>query len=110
MIRFRTRASSGAERSGVGKVKLPACFRFYGTEHVSRPTAFVFVVPFSDLAGADWKRWTQIAMQRDWLLIQANHGRNGIVRFLIDRQHVFHLAQVLGVQIGDAPHFFPATA
>jgi hypothetical protein len=34
----------------------------------------------------------------------------GIMGLLVDRQHVFHLLDVRLVQLGDAPHFFPATA
>src|SRR5450755_4146856 len=49
-------------------------------------------------------------MQRDGFLVQTNHRFSGAVGLLIDRQNVFHLSKVLGVEIGDAPHFFPATA
>jgi hypothetical protein len=34
----------------------------------------------------------------------------GIVGLLVDGQHVFHLLDVRLVQVGYAPHFFPATA
>jgi hypothetical protein len=34
----------------------------------------------------------------------------GIVRLFVRLQNVFHLGDVLVVEFGHAPHFFPATA
>src|SRR5712691_8267504 len=110
MIRFRTRASSGAERSGVGKVKcLPA---------LGSTAQKTFAVPqrlYSSSRLATWpgragRGLPQIRMERDRLFVQANHRLGGTIGLLIDCQNVFHLAEVFGVEGGDAPHFFPATA
>jgi hypothetical protein len=40
-------------------------------------------------------------MERDRFFVQANHRLGGTIGFLINCQNVFHLAEVLGVQVGD---------
>jgi hypothetical protein len=49
-------------------------------------------------------------VQRDRFLVQADHRFRRGVRLFIGCQHVFHLLQVLRIQLRHAPHFFPATA
>src|ERR1035441_9274711 len=55
-------------------------------------------------------RRSHFSVQRDRFLIQANNGLGGIIGLLVDGKHVFHLLDVRLVQLGYAPHFFPATA
>ena len=55
-------------------------------------------------------RRSHVSVQRDRFLIQANNGLDWIIGLLVDGQHVFHLLDVRLVQLGYAPHFFPATA
>ena len=64
MIRFRTRASSGAERSGVGKVTL-ARLRFHGTEGICGSATLVFVIALGDLARTRREGRSQICVERD---------------------------------------------
>ena len=52
----------------------------------------------------------RLGMERDRLLIQTDDGLGLIVGLLIHLQNVFHFADVLGVELRNAPHFFPATA
>jgi hypothetical protein len=42
--------------------------------------------------------------------VQTDDWFGCIIRVLIDFQDIFHLLEVFIVQVGDAPHFFPATA
>jgi hypothetical protein len=46
-------------------------------------------------------------MQRDRLFVQPNHRLGGTIGLLIHCQNVFHLAELLSVEIGDAPYFPP---
>jgi hypothetical protein len=48
-------------------------------------------------------------MQRNRLLIQADDRLVRIIGPFIDGQNLFHLLDVRAIQIGHAPHFFPAT-
>ena len=66
------------------------------TENVGGSTAFVFVVAFGDLARTRRKGRSQIRMQGNGLFVKANYRFSGMVGFLMDRQYVFHLAQILG--------------
>src|ERR1700687_2089746 len=83
---------------------------FHGTEDVRGSTTFVFVIALGDLARTRREGRSQIRVERDRFFVQANHRLDGTIGVLINCQDVFHLADVLGVQVGDAPHFFPATA
>src|SRR5712692_5188646 len=51
-----------------------------------------------------------IAVKSYRLLIHAYYRFFCRYRPCIDLQHVFHLFDVVIVEFGDAPHFFPATA
>src|ERR1700733_616204 len=83
---------------------------FHGTEDICGSATFVFVIALGDLARTRREGRSQIRMERDRFLVPANHWLGGTIGLLINCQDVFHLADVLGVQVGDAPHFFPATA
>ena len=83
---------------------------FHGAEDVRGSATLVFVVTLGDLPRTRRQGRSQIRMERDGLFVQANHRLGCTIGLLINCQNVFHLAEVLGVQVGDAPHFFPATA
>src|ERR1700687_5566909 len=83
---------------------------FHGTEDVRGSTAFVFVIALGNLARTRREGRSQVRVERDRFFVQANHRLGGTIGLLINGQNVFHLAEVFGVQRGDAPHFFPATA
>ena len=51
-----------------------------------------------------------VRIQRDWLLIQAHHRFGWIVWFFVGPHHVFHPGDVLVIEFGHTPNFFPATA
>src|SRR5260370_11043382 len=110
MIRFRTRANSGAERSGVGKVKWLPALGSTATKTLAVPQRLYSLSRLPTWPGRAGRGTPQIRMERDRLFVQANHRLGGTIGLLINCQNVFHLAEVLGVQIGDTPHFFPATA
>src|ERR1700682_3936168 len=83
---------------------------FHCTKDVRGSTTFVFVIALGDLARTRRQGRSQIRVERDRFFVQANHRLGGTIGVLINCQNVVHLAEILGVQVGDAPHFFPATA
>src|SRR6202165_3091713 len=83
---------------------------FHGTEDVRGSTTFVFVIALGDLARTRRQGRSQIRVERDRFFVQANHRLGSTIGVLINCQDVFHLAEGLGVPVGDTPHFFPATA
>jgi hypothetical protein len=95
---------------GCGGSEVSPGFRLYGAKDIRRPAPFILVVSLGYLPWLGRDRRSHVGMQRNRFLIQANNGLGGIVGFLVDGQHVFHLLDVRLVQLSDAPHFFPATA
>ena len=83
---------------------------FDGTEYVGCPAALVLVIALGDFARGGCYDWPNIGVQSDGFFIQTKHWFGRFVRLFINAQNVFHLADVVGVEFRDAPHFFPATA
>jgi len=84
--------------------------RFYRAERVGCSTPFVFAIAFGNLAGCGRLWWPHISMECDRFLIQTHHWLPRIVGAFVNLQNFLHLADVLGGQLRDTPHFFPATA
>ena len=80
-------------------------FRLYCAENISRAAAFVFVVPSRFPPRLDRRGGTNIGMERDRLLVQAEHRLMRVVRLFIRLQYVFHLGDIVVIQIGHHPHF-----
>jgi len=99
---------AGTVRGGGGEV--PAALRLHDAKYVRGAAPSILVVLLGYLTRLGRDRRSHFGMQRDRFLIQAKDGLGGIVGLLVDGQHVFHLLDVRLVQLGDAPHFFPATA
>ena len=95
---------------GGGGGEMPAGLRLHDAKYVRRAAPFVLVVLLGWFPRLRRDRRSHVRMQRDRFLIQAEDRLGGIVGLLVDGQHVFHLPDVRLVQLGDAPHFFPATA
>ena len=95
---------------GGGQGEMPTGFRLHGAEDIGGAASLVLVIPFGHPAGCGRNRRPDVGVQRDRLLVQADHRFSGVVGLFIDRQNVFHLFDVLPVQFRHAPHFFPATA
>ena len=95
---------------GGGSGEVAACLGFHRAENISRTTALVFAVSpgLPPRRGRGWR--SDIGMQRYRLLVQTHHRLLSIIRAFISLQDVFHLLDVLVGEVGDAPHFFPATA
>jgi hypothetical protein len=51
-----------------------------------------------------------VVLDRGQHLIQAYDGLLGIVGLFIGLQNILHLGDVVFIEFGYAPHFFPATA
>src|SRR6185312_6832618 len=90
--------------------EVPARFGFYGAENVGCAAALVFVVAPCFPSWCSRRGWADVGMQRDWLLVQTHHRFLWIVGFFIRFQNVLHLGDVVFIEFGYAPHFFPATA
>src|SRR5664279_1852498 len=89
---------------------MPARLRLYSTENISRTAPFVLIISPRFPSRLGRRRGAHVGVQRDWLLIHTHHRFLGIVGLFIGLQHVFHLGDVLVIEFGHAPHFFPATA
>ena len=83
---------------------------FYRAENVGGPAALVFVVPSGFPSWHGRRGRPHIGVQSDRLLIQADHWFLRVIRPFVHLQNVFHLGDVVIIQVGDHPHFFPATA
>ena len=95
---------------GRGGGEMPPGLRLHDAEYVRRAAPFVFVVLLGWFPRFHRDGRPDVGMQRDWFLIQAEDRLGGVVGLLVHGQHVFHFLDVRLVQLGDAPHFFPATA
>jgi hypothetical protein len=84
--------------------------RFHGAEHVRRSASFVLVVATSGVAGADRRGRPRAGVQDKRLFIQANHRSQRLQRGFVYLQHIFHALDISLIELGDAPHFFLATA
>src|ERR1017187_5713001 len=93
-----------------GECEVPARLRFYRAEDIGCATALVFVVPSRLPSRCNWRGGPDVGMQRDRLLVQAHHRLLWIAGVFIRLQHILHLRDVLFIEFGHAPHFFPATA
>ena len=89
---------------------MAAGFRFYRAEDIGGAAAFIFVVLSGLAARFGVRGGSNVGMQGDRLFVQADHGFLRIVRPLIGFQNVFHFGDVVLIEFGHAPHFFPATA
>ena len=89
---------------------MAACFGLYGAEDISRAAALVFVVSSRFPPRLGRRGRADVGMQRDRLLIQTHHRLFGIVGLFIRLQNILHLGDVVFIEFGHAPHFFPATA
>ena len=99
---------TGAIRSREGEVA-PG-LRFYGAENIGGAAAFVLAVGAGFPSWCGRGGWPHLGVERHRLLVQANHWLRNIMRPLISLQRGLHAGNVVSVQFGNAPHFFPATA
>jgi hypothetical protein len=99
---------AGSVRRGEGE--MTASLGLYRTEDIGRSASLLLAISFGQAARTCWPRGANLGMERDWLLIHANDRFGSTIRLLIHFQDVLHLFGVLGVELRNAPHFFPATA
>src|ERR1044071_10209963 len=95
-------------RGGEGKVATR--LGLDGAEDISRATALILVIPPRFAPRRRRRCRTHVRVQCNWLLVQTYHWLLRIIWLFIDFQDVFPLGDVVLVEIGHAPHFFPATA
>ncbi len=90
--------------------EVPPGLGLHDAKYVRGAAPLVLIVLLGGLPRFGWDWRAHIGVQRYRFFIQANDRLGGIVGLFIDGQDVLHLPDVLFVQFGDAPHFFPATA
>src|ERR1035437_2844006 len=100
----------GTATVGSSGGEVPAALRLHDAKHVSRAAPFILVVLFGQFSWFGRYRRSHVTVQRDRVLIQADNGLGGIIGLLLDGPDGFPLLDVPLVQLGDPPHFFPATA
>ena len=88
---------------------MTARFGLDRAENISGAAAFLFVITSCFPPRLGWRGGTDIGVERDRLLVQADHGLLGIVWLFIRFQYVLHLGDVVFIEVGHTPHFFPAT-
>jgi hypothetical protein len=93
-----------------GRGEVAAALGLHRAEDIRRTTTFVLGISPGFPSRRCGRGRSDIGVQRHRLLVQANHRLLRIVGAFISFQDVFHLGDVLVIEVGDAPHFFPATA
>ena len=89
---------------------MPSRLGLYCAENIGRAAALVLVIASRFPPRSGRRSGTDIRMQCHRFLVQADYRLLGIVGLLIHLQHVLHLGDVVFIEVGHAPHFFPATA
>src|ERR1039458_4470928 len=98
-------------RPGRGDLrKVNSCLRFDAAEYIGSSSTFVFIVALGHAARFHGQGFSDIVVKSHRLFIYAHHRLFGRQRPFIDFQHIFHRLDVFVIELGDAPHFFPATA
>src|ERR1700736_2249836 len=90
--------------------KVPPRLRLDAAEDVGRAAPLVLRIAPRNPSRPHGPQWTDIGVQDHRLLIHAYDGLTIRQRIFIQGQHIFHAGDVLLIQFGDAPAFFPATA
>src|ERR1700728_4282190 len=65
---------------------------------------------FCHAAGFHGDGVSDLVVESDWLFVHTHHRFFGRQRLFIDLQHRFHMLDIVVVEVGNTPHFFPATA
>src|ERR1019366_1460957 len=98
-------------RPGRGDLrKVNSCLRFDAAEYIGSSSTFVFIVALGHAARFHGQGFSDIVVKSHRLFLYAHHRLFGRQRPFIDFQHIFHRLDVFVIELGDAPHFFPATA
>src|SRR5690348_13487396 len=102
-----TWANSKPERSGVAKVKCRPAFGSTAQKTLAVPHPLYFVILACFPSWHRRRAWPHIGVQSDRFLIQTNYRLFGVIGPLVDLQDVFHLGDVVVIEVGHYPHFFP---
>src|SRR6185437_12942929 len=92
-----------------GKGEMTPRLWLHGTKDIGGPAAFIFVIPPRFPSGRRRRRRSHIGVQGDRLLIQTDHRLLPVVWPFVHFQDIFHLGDVVFIEVGHHPHFFPAT-
>src|SRR5579864_5191209 len=75
----------------------------YGTENIGGPASFIFVIPARFPPRRCRRRGAHVGVQSDRLLIQTNHWFLLVVGAFVHFQDVFHLGDVVFIEVGYVP-------
>ena len=81
----------------------PARQRLTGQEQVADALPPVLVVLPQRNSGPGRQRWPRLGQQLGLGLVKADHRPSGVIRFVVQVQHVLHVGHELGAHLGDAP-------
>jgi hypothetical protein len=107
-FRFRVRHRQGdcnaselkARTIGRGKGEMTACFGFHSAEDFGRPATLIFVIPARLPSRQGRRGRPHVGMQGDRLFVHTDHRLQRIVRPFIHLQNVFHLGDIVIIEIG----------
>lgn len=99
-----------ARSIGCNKSEMAAKLRFYRTENIRCSSPLVLIILSGFPPWQCGRGRPNIGMQRNWLFIQTNYGLFWIVASFIRLQNILHFDDIVLIEVGHAPHFFPATA
>src|SRR3954447_7697826 len=117
---LRFRVLNGQMRDGLcelrrrtirrGEGEMTARLGLYRAEDIRRSAALVFIVASRSPSWCGGRGGADISMECNRLLIQTHRRFLEIIGPFIGLQNILHLGDVLVIEFGHTPHFFPATA
>ena len=83
-----------------GEGEMTAGLRFYGAEDIGGPATLIFVIPPRLPSRHRRRGGPHVGMQGDRLLVQTDHRLLRVVRPFVHLQHVFHLGDIVVIEVG----------
>src|SRR5215472_4242814 len=102
-----TWANSNPERSGVAKVKWRPALGSTAQKTLAVPQRSYSLSRRASRPGAAGEVGRTIGVQGDRLFIQTDYRLLRVIGPLVYLQNVFHLGDIIVIQVGHHPHFFP---
>ncbi len=78
-------------------------------EDIRGSATFVFAVVTRLATRRGERPRTNVGVEGDRLFVEANNRMRRIIRLFVGFEHIFHARDVSFIELGHAPHFFPAT-
>src|SRR5580658_5448006 len=88
---------------------MPPRLRLDAAEHIGRSATPIFGIPTGHPSRLHRYRRPDFLMQNHRFLVDTHHRFPRRERLFIHGQHILHARDILLIEFGHAPHFFPAT-